>query len=147
MSWLKFSTASLGVFLAILFVPVSINAQVAGATLAGTVTDPNGAAIPNVQVTIKNVATGVSRTVTTDEAGFYTVPNLNPAVYEVTASASGFKTTLRRDVALTVGAQQPLDLQLEVGEVSHRVEVTMAQPAVESTTSAIRAAREGRTVP
>ena len=53
-------------------------AQVAGATLSGTVVDQSGAGIPNAQVSIKNVATGSTRYLTTDAAGFYTAPNLLP---------------------------------------------------------------------
>jgi hypothetical protein len=145
MFWLKLSTASFAALLAILLVPLSVNAQVAGATLSGTVSDPNRAAVPNVQVTIKNVATGVGKTVNTDEAGFYTMPNLIPGKYEVTASASGFKTTLQKDVILTVGAQQALDLKLEVGEVSQQVQV-MAVTTVDTITPTISAVVAERTI-
>jgi len=51
---------------------VSLNAQVSGGSLSGTVTDTSQAAIPNVQVTFINLATGVARTVATDDTGFYT---------------------------------------------------------------------------
>src|SRR5487761_71246 len=53
-------------------------AQVAGGTILGTTGDPSGATIPNASVSIKNVSTGVVRSVTTDSAGFYSVPNLLP---------------------------------------------------------------------
>src|SRR5260370_6626277 len=66
------------------------HAQVVGATLSGTITDASGAAVPNGQVSIKNTATGITRGVTADAAGFYTTPNLLPGNYEVTFSASGF---------------------------------------------------------
>src|SRR6266849_524820 len=79
-------------------------AQVAGATLSGTITDPSGAAINGAKVSIANKATGITRDVTTDAAGFYSVPNLLPGPYEVTVSASGFSTTKQSDVTLTVGA-------------------------------------------
>ena len=131
--------------LIVVLVPVATNAQVAGATLSGTVSDPNGAAVPNVQVTIKNVATGVAKTVNTDDAGFYTLPNLIPGKYEVTASASGFKTTLQKDVTLTVGAQQGLDLKLEVGEVTQQVEVN-AITTVDTVTPTISAVVTERTI-
>src|SRR5215831_18609502 len=67
---------------------VSLNAQVSGGTLSGTVTDTTQAAIPNAQVTLINMATSVARTVATDDAGFYTEPGLLPGSYEMTASAS-----------------------------------------------------------
>jgi Carboxypeptidase regulatory-like domain len=53
-------------------------AQVTGATLSGTVKDASGSIVPNAQVSIVNSATGVTRTVTSDAAGFYTAPNLWP---------------------------------------------------------------------
>jgi protocatechuate 3,4-dioxygenase beta subunit len=63
--------------------PSSTYAQVAGATLSGTVTDPSSAAVPNAQITITDVGKQTSRTVTTDSDGFYTAPNLVPGAYEV----------------------------------------------------------------
>ena len=65
-------------------------AQVSGADLSGTITDPSGAAIAGAKVTITNKATSVTRDVTADAAGFYSAPNLLPGPYEVTASAAGF---------------------------------------------------------
>lgn len=113
------------------------SAQVVGATLSGTVKDASGAAVPNARVSVKNVATGTVREVTTDAAGFYTVPNLIPGAYEVTYSANGFKTQISSGVNLTVGAQQVLNASLTVGEISQKVEVTGEAPIVELASSAI----------
>src|SRR5579871_3296404 len=99
-------------------------AQVAGATLSGTVTDPSGAGIPNAHLSIKNTATGVTRDITTDSAGFYTAPNLTPSVYDVTTSAQGFSTQVASGITLTVGAQQTLNIPLQVGQVTQQVQVT-----------------------
>ena len=60
---------------------VPVYAQVVGATLSGTVTDPSGAIIANSQITIMNVGTGVPREVTTNDSGYYTAPNLLPGNY------------------------------------------------------------------
>ncbi len=81
-------------------------AQVAGATLTGTVTDTTGAVIPNARVSILNEATGENRSVVVDSAGVYSAPNLLPGVYDVTFTAQGFATAIQRRVTLTVGAQQ-----------------------------------------
>ena len=78
-------------------------AQVAGSTLSGTVTDASGALLPNAQLSIKNVATGSTRTVSADAAGFYTAPNLLPGTYDITTVAPGFATAVRSGVVLTVG--------------------------------------------
>src|SRR6202007_1582079 len=91
-----------------LLVSAPARAQVAGATLSGTVTDPNGSGGPNATVSIKNTATGIVREVTTDAAGFYSAPNLTPGGYDVTISAPGFSTQVQKDITLTVGAQHAL---------------------------------------
>src|SRR6266851_8950513 len=83
------------------------HAQVAGATLSGTITDPQGGAIPNVMVSAKNAATGLATDTTTNSAGAYTIPNLIPGDYQVTVSATGFSSALAK-VTLTVGAKQEL---------------------------------------
>src|SRR5579872_6410426 len=80
------------VFLISVSVPAPVHAQGAGGTLSGSVTDPTGAVIPTAKITVKNVATGVTREISTDNAGFYSAPNLLAGAYEVTASASGFQT-------------------------------------------------------
>src|SRR3984957_11455605 len=114
-----------------------VHAQVAGATLSGTVTDASGAAVPNAKVSIKNSATGVVREVTTDSAGFYSVPNLLPGVYDTTVEAAGFSSSVQRGLTLSVGASKALDIALQVGQVSEKIEVTAAVQTVELTSSTI----------
>ena len=116
-----------------------IRAQVAGGTFSGTVSDPSGAAVPNAQITIKDTSTGISHTATTDAAGFYSVPNLLPGKYDVTATATGFATTVQSGVTLTVGAKQELSITLTVGQVSQTIEVAAQAPQVQLTSSAISA--------
>src|SRR5947199_10606477 len=94
----------------ILFPSVPANAQVTGATLSGTVTDTSGAVIPGVMIAIKNRATGVVRNVPSDEAGFYSAPNLLAGSYDVTASAAGCSTVMRSSITLTVRPKQEPDL-------------------------------------
>lgn len=135
--------------LALAFTPlilVPAYAQVAGATLSGTVNDATGAVIPNAEMSVKNVATGVTRSVVTDAAGLYTAPNLLPGTYEVTVTASGFKTEVRSGVTLTVGAQQVLNLTLQVGQTTQQVQVTGAAPAVQLATSTIGAVVSSNTI-
>jgi outer membrane receptor protein involved in Fe transport len=114
-----------------------VYAQVAGATLSGTVTDASGAAVPNAKVSIKNSATGVVRDITTDSAGFYSVPNLLPGVYDITVGAAGFSSSVQTGLTLSVGASKALNVALQVGQVSEKVEVTASAPSVELTSSAI----------
>src|SRR5712664_313588 len=114
-------------------------AQVAGATLTGTVKDSSGAVIPNAQVAITDVATGVTRTVSPGSSGLYTAPNLLPGTYEIHVTAPGFSTQVQKGITLTVGAQQVLDFTMQVGQVSQTVEVTTEAPTVELTSSSISA--------
>lgn len=122
-----------------LFVSLPVYAQVAGANVSGTVTDPPRAVIPNAKVSIMNTATGVTRDVTTDSAGFYSVPNLIPGIYEVTTTAPGFSTQVQSGVTLTVGAQQVLNLTMQVGAVSQKVEVESEAPNVQLSSATLSA--------
>src|SRR6266446_5118276 len=79
-----------------------VYAQVAGATLTGTVKDSSGAFIPSAQVAITDVATGVTRSVSPGSSGLYTAPNLLPGTYEIRVTATGFSTQLHKGVTLTV---------------------------------------------
>src|SRR5437870_1894704 len=83
---------------------IGLNAQVSGGVLSGTVMDASQAAIPNVRVTLTNVATGVARAVATDATGLYTVPDLLPGSYEMTATALGFTTQVRTDITVNLCA-------------------------------------------
>ncbi|MGH9679440.1 MAG: TonB-dependent receptor domain-containing protein, partial [Candidatus Acidiferrales bacterium] len=130
----------LGVLLAIgliCFTSVPAKAQVSGATLSGTVTDASGAAVPNATVSIKNTGTTITKDITTDAAGFYSAPNLPPAVYDVTVSATGFTSLSRTGITLTVGGQQTLNVSLKVGQVAETVTVTGEAPQVQLTSSAL----------
>src|SRR5579872_739913 len=131
--------------IAILY-PIHASAQVSGATLSGTTTDPSGAAVPNAKVTITNTATGVSRDVTTDAAGFFSVPNLLPGPYSATVSAAGFSTTKSSDIVLTVGAEQTLNLSLKIGESTQTVEVTGAAALVQLSNSTMKSEVESTTI-
>jgi hypothetical protein len=132
--------------LVILF-SVPIGAQVAGGTLSGTITDPSEKLVPQAQVSITNVATGITTTVTTNSDGFYIAPNLLPGEYQVTVSAKGFRAETRKGISLTVGAQQVFNLTLQVGSAAGTVvEVTTEAPAVQLASSDISAVVNANTV-
>jgi Carboxypeptidase regulatory-like domain/TonB-dependent Receptor Plug Domain len=129
---------SLSVILVVTVLSASpARAQVAGATLSGTVTDPSGAAIVGAQVSATNRATGVSRALTTDAAGFYSMPNLLPGNYDVTVSATGFATSKEVDIELTVGAQQSLNVPMRLGAANQTIVVESAAPLVQLGSSTI----------
>ena len=122
-------------------------AQVAGGNLSGTISDPSGRLVPQALVAIQNVETGITTTVTTNSDGYYTAANLHPGEYQVTVSAKGFATEVRKGVSLSVGAQQVIDLTLQVESAAHTVvEVTTEAPAVQLASSDISAVVNATTV-
>jgi outer membrane receptor protein involved in Fe transport len=123
-----------------------LSAQVAGATLSGVVSDSSSAVIGGATVSIQNVATGVSRDVTTNSDGFYSAPNLLPGSYQVRVTATGFKAVLQKGIELTVGAEQTLNLIAQVGNNTQTVVVTDAPPTVQTASSTVSATVDARTV-
>src|ERR1700680_1756058 len=121
-------------------------AQISGATLSGTVTDPSGAVVPQATITIKNVATGITRSNTTSTAGFYSAPNLLPGVYEVKAEAQGFSSKIQTGVKFTGGEKQVLHFTFQVGQMSQTVEVNTEAPNVDLASSTISAVVSSTTV-
>jgi outer membrane receptor protein involved in Fe transport len=121
-------------------------AQVAGATLTGTVKDSSGGVIPSAQVAITDVATAVTRTVSSGGAGLYNAPNLLPGTYEIRVTAMGFSTAVQKGITLTVGAQQELDFTMQVGQMTQTVEITTEAPTVELTSSTLSATVNATTV-
>jgi hypothetical protein len=121
-------------YLALLFAS-SLFAQFETATLTGVVTDPAAALVPRVTVRLTNQATNVESVAVTDDDGRYTFTALRPGTYQLTASATGFKQYSSTDLILQVNQSARVDIQLTVGEVSERVQVTAATPVLETETS------------
>src|SRR2546426_11160369 len=116
---------------------VSLNAQMSGGSLSGTVTDNARAAIPNAQVTVTNVATGVARTVVTDVAGFYTAPDLLPGSYQMTTAAPGFTTQIRTGIAVDVGAALVFNVVMQAGDPARTVQLTVSGTASDQASATV----------
>ena len=127
-----------------LLMPGAAFAQQQG-SISGKVLDPDGLALPGATVTIASEGTGYSRTYTTSANGGYTVQNLQPGTYKVTASLSGFKATTR-DVKLTAGLEISVDLKLGLAGMSEEVTVEGAAPLVEATSNKIGGSLSGREI-
>ncbi|HEY2384376.1 MAG TPA: carboxypeptidase-like regulatory domain-containing protein [Terriglobia bacterium] len=99
------------------------------AALSGTVSDNTGALVPGVEVTAKNLATGVASTTITNETGTFRFPSLQPGEYQASAALGGFQTQTFR---LTLGTSQQIrqNFTLQVGNVAQAVEVTTAADAL-----------------
>jgi hypothetical protein len=92
-------------------------------SIQGTITDQTGAVLPGVTVEVTNVATNVSRSTVSNEAGVYRMPSLDPGRYEVKASLEGFRGVHQRDVIVSVGATVGVDVQMLAGQLTEVVEV------------------------
>src|SRR5262249_37806753 len=103
------------------------------ATVSGVIRDGTGAVVPGTKISARNTLTGVVRETTADENGRYSVTNLGPGQYEVRAEKAGFQTAVQSGVILAVGGTTVVDLTVQVGAVSEVVEVTAAEPLVETT--------------
>ena len=129
-----------------LMLSLPVLSQGTGATVSGTVTDASGARIPGATVAAKNLGTGIVRTSSTDTAGFFTLPSLQPGAYQLTFSDRGFITQVRSGLTLTVGQSLQLNLALKVGSQSQSVEVSGAAPAVQLATSAVSSTVDSQTM-
>ena len=129
--------ALFAVGLILLFCAPALQAQVVNGTIFGTVRDSSGAVIPNVAVSAKSVETGAARTAVSDNTGAYQILSVPAGDYEVEAGVSGFRTSVRKGISVTVGASVPVNFELAVGEVQQRVEVEAAAPLVDTTNAAM----------
>ena len=124
---------------------LSAHAQVVGGTIEGLTTDPNGVALPDVKVEIVNLSTQILTTLTSNADGFYSAPNLLPGEYKVSATRSGFATTVTQ-LTLAVGAQRVANLALKIGTVTEVIKVMSEAPDVELATSEISAVVNSNTI-
>jgi hypothetical protein len=122
--------------LLLLLCAISLFAQRDLGTIVGTVSDPQGAVIPNAKITITEDATGLTYEVTASAEGDYIRPALKPGTYTVTAEAAGFRRVARQNIVLVGGDRVGVPITLPVGNVSETVEVTAEAPLLqtESTT-------------
>src|SRR5579883_1025045 len=113
-------------FLATLLISSAIGLQAQDlGSIVGTVTDPSGAAVPGVTITVTNQLRGnIVRTMTTNSAGNYSVPDLPVGTYTVRASKSGFTTAVHSDLVLNVRSTVRVDFKLSVGAVTQQITVT-----------------------
>ncbi len=112
--------------------PPRMMAQGLFGTISGVITDSSGAVVVGATVQLTHLDTNVTKTLTTNNAGVYSATSLNPGVYRVEASASGFKTAIVSAVTLEVNANPKVDLTLQVGEASETVDVTAEAPLLQT---------------
>jgi carboxypeptidase family protein len=99
-------------------------AQFETASVVGTVRDSSGAVVPGATVTLTAIETGVSTSRSSNDSGLYEFVTVKARLYVVTAEKEGFSSALVDNLQVQVGARQRVDLSLEVGRVSERIQVT-----------------------
>jgi Carboxypeptidase regulatory-like domain/TonB dependent receptor len=97
-------------------------------TLQGRVLDPQGGAVASAHVTVEDEGKASKRETKTDAAGHFTLPELAPGAYTVSAEAQGFARRTHRGVTLAVGQTYRLELNLEVGGVAETVDALAEGP-------------------
>src|SRR5262245_20557017 len=116
------------------------------ASLSGVVTDPTGAIIPNAAITATNQQRNLTFTGSSDEGGRYIFLHLPVGSYSVQAEVSGFKRFLQTGIELTVDMRGLLNITIQVGEVTERVEVTGEASRVDVQTATIQQLVDSRRV-
>jgi hypothetical protein len=123
------------------FAALTLAASLAAAqsgSILGTVTDKSGAVVQDAEVTVRNLATNLTRTATSSTTGSYNLTNLSVGAYDVTITKTGFKTFKAANVALTVDQLLTVNASLEPGAVSEEVQVRADQlPPVDLETSQV----------
>jgi len=112
-------------------------AQEFRATLQGNVVDPSQAGIPGATVILRNVDTGIERSVPTDETGHYIFQYVMPGRYSLTVQAPGFKTTVRSGITLSLNDNIRLDVELPLGETAETISVVAEVSVVQPQTSSL----------
>ncbi len=119
-----------------MLVPAS-PAQSTTGRILGNVTDPSGASLAGATVVVTDTQRGTSRTVTTDSAGAYGVPDLVPGAYKIRVEAKGFKSVERTGVTIEVASDARVDITLSPGNVSEVVVVSGEIPLLNTTSSTL----------
>ncbi|MGA9799725.1 MAG: carboxypeptidase regulatory-like domain-containing protein [Terriglobales bacterium] len=130
MSTKKFALLTSALLCALLVIPAAPQSLTTG-DVTGVITDPSGAVLPNITVTLKSNDTGAIRSQNTNASGSYRFPLLNPGTYIVSASAPGFQSG-RESVTVIVGQASAVNLQLSVTTSSQTIEVSASENSVQT---------------
>ena len=140
-----FRTGSIAVVLTAVFVSAAFSQQTT-ATLTGLITDPAGAAVPNVTVRVTSLATNAVRETRTAETGSFTLLFLPAGDYSVTAAASGFQAQKIDRITLQVQQTARVDLQLRIGEVTETINVEAYATALQTDNATVGGVIDGNKI-
>ncbi len=117
--------------------PLALRAQQVMAAISGRITDASGATVPGARITATNLEQGLRFTTQSNGHGLYTLPRVPIGDYQVTVSAHGFKTAVHPRFSLQLNQNAQLNFQLVVGSVSQTVQVTAAQPLLQTRSATV----------
>lgn len=123
--------------LALILLSIATLAQTTAGRILGTVVDQSGAAVAGATVVVADTQRGTSRTLTTDAAGTYVAPDLNPGTYGIRVEAKGFKAIQRPAIPVEVASDVRADFTLQTGNVSEVVTVSGDVPLVNTTSATL----------
>jgi hypothetical protein len=129
-----------------LCVALPMGAQTVTGTIQGVVTDSQGASVPGAQVSIRNVATAETRTVTSSSQGFYAAQDLEVGTYDVTVKLANFKEFVEKRVGLDASSVTTVNAVLQVGSVNEQITVEASAVQVETASGALSATVDGNEV-
>jgi hypothetical protein len=121
-------------------------AQTSNGSVIGTITDPTGAVVPGVAITLVNTSTAETHSAKSDDHGSYQFVNLLPGTYKLTLEHQGFKRLQSTNVEVKTATATRIDLAMALGAVSESVEVSSQAAAIDTTSSTVGAVIEGKVV-
>jgi outer membrane receptor protein involved in Fe transport len=136
----------LGTSVGVLVLSLPAFAQGNAGRILGAVTDQTGASVVGATVIVTDLQRGITRNLTTDQAGEYFAPNLLPGTYKVRAESKGFKAIERVNIGLEVGNDVRIDLVLPAGEISEVVQVMEEVPLVDTTSAILGGTIDNKTI-
>src|SRR5262249_24508175 len=130
----------------VILLTFNLAAQAPTGDISGVVSDPSGALVPGVTVTLTNPATNAVRTALTNEAGLYVLRAIPRGVYRLRADLSGFGAVEGKNMEVQVGSSTRIEVTLEIGEVNSIVEVWGGAPFLQTETASVGTFIENRRI-
>ena len=130
----------------LILLPGAARAQSDVGAISGFIRDTSGALVPNATVTIKDEGTGEQHAVTSDAQGHYTVTNLRPGSYSMSADAQGFKKFVSIHNTLSASTTLSLDGGLAVGAMTQTVEVTATASVLQTESGSVQSEVTGQQI-
>lgn len=127
----------LSIALVLFTISPAAHAQQASGRISGVITDSTGAAVPEVTVSATNTQTGETRRVVSNASGTYVISPLPVGEYNLQAQKEGFKLAVQSGIRIDVNSSPVIDLRLDVGSVTERIDVTAMAPVIDTESQAI----------